>query len=289
MASTDDLRKRITDPTPLYVVAGAADLAAEKLKEAPALFDKLLAEAPERIAAVRDTDPKAVQERVSQQAQQTQARVSELLSGLDTDIKKLRETAQDLTLQGVGRVAEYAVRARDTYDELAVRGRGAVRTWRGDAADEEPEVEAAPSELSTTRDTRPARTRPTHRIATPPPTTPSGRTAKARAAQQAPAPTGETQTRAGAVSASEAKGVGAAKVNGGANGGPVDGGGARRANGTSVTEAGGSAPAARPAHERPGGERTAPATPPAGDQDATPAAGPTGGSATDQPAPKPAE
>ncbi|WP_261905719.1 hypothetical protein, partial [Streptomyces buecherae] len=161
MASTEDLRKRIINPTPLYAVAGAADLAAEKLKEAPALFDRLVAEAPGRIAAVRDTDPKAVQERVSQQAQQTQAKLSELLSGLDTDIKKLRETAQDLTLQGVGRVAEYAVRARDTYDELAVRGRGAVQTWRGETSDEEEEVDGetdAPGELGTARDTAPPRT-----------------------------------------------------------------------------------------------------------------------------------
>ncbi|MFT2019490.1 hypothetical protein ACMA1D_27145 [Streptomyces sp. 796.1] len=177
MAITEDLRKRITDPTPFYVVAGAADLAAEKLKEAPALIDRLVAETPERIAAVRETDPKAVQQRVTQQAQQTQAKLTELFGSLDTDIKKLRETAQDLTLQGVGRVAEYAVRARDTYDELAERGRGAVQNWRGDNADDATDTDGpadataeaieAPG-VATARDTSPRRTRPTHRIATPP-------------------------------------------------------------------------------------------------------------------------
>ncbi len=183
MASNEDLRKRITDPTPLYAVVGAADLAAEKLKEAPALFDRLVAEAPGRIAAVRDTDPKAVQERVSQQAQQTQAKLSELLSGLDTDLKKLRETAQDLTLQGVGRVAEYAVRARDTYDELAVRGRGAVQTWLGEESDEEAEVDA-PGELGTARDTAPPTASPP-RLARPgpqPPPRPRPRPTARRAA-----------------------------------------------------------------------------------------------------------
>ncbi|MBB5940108.1 hypothetical protein [Streptomyces zagrosensis] len=173
MAITEDIRKRIIDPTPLYVVAGAADLAAEKLREAPALFDKIVAEAPERIAAVRDTDPKVVQERVSQQAQETQAKLTELLGTLDTDIKKLRETAQDLTLQGVGRVAEYAVRARDTYDELAERGRGAVQTWRGEAAEEALDVAEAiePRAKSTARTTA-GSARNGRRIATPPPASP---------------------------------------------------------------------------------------------------------------------
>ncbi|WP_348652223.1 hypothetical protein [Streptomyces sp. 71268] len=225
MASTEDLRKRITDPTPLYAVAGAADLAAEKLKEAPALFDRLVAEAPGRIAAVRDTNPKVVQERVSQQAQQTQAKLSELLSGLDTDLKKLRETAQDLTLQGVGRVAEYAVRARDTYDELAVRGRGAVQTWLGEESDEEAEADA-PGELGTARDTAPPRTRPTHRIATPPPATPArpARPARPAATPATPAP------------ADGAKGGGTTKANGTA-----------KANGSAAASAGGTTSAGAPA------------------------------------------
>ncbi|MEU8351372.1 hypothetical protein AB0C60_18370, partial [Streptomyces sp. NPDC048845] len=63
MATTDELRKTLTDPTPLYAAVGTADLAAEKLREVPALIEKLRAEAPERFEAVRATDPKAVQER----------------------------------------------------------------------------------------------------------------------------------------------------------------------------------------------------------------------------------
>ncbi|MFW6695163.1 hypothetical protein [Streptomyces sp. MAR4 CNX-425] len=135
MTITDDVRKTLSDPTPLYAVAGTADLALEKLREVPALVERLRAEAPERLSAVRETDPRDVQERVSKQAKEAQAKVAERLDGLDTDIKKLRETAQDLALQGVGRAAEYAVKARETYDELAERGRGAVAEWRGDTAD----------------------------------------------------------------------------------------------------------------------------------------------------------
>ncbi|MEC4015691.1 hypothetical protein [Streptomyces sp. H27-D2] len=143
MAITDDLRKTLSDATPLYAVAGTADLAAEKLKEVPALIEKIRAEAPERIAAVRATDPKVVQERVTQQAREAQSRINGALGSIDTDIKKLRDSAQDLALQGVGRAAEYAVKARETYDELAERGRGAVDSWRGAAAEQVEEVAVA--------------------------------------------------------------------------------------------------------------------------------------------------
>lgn len=126
MPITNDLRKTLTDPTPLYFAAG--------------LIDKIREEAPDRIAAVRATDPKEVQERVSKQAKETQAKVSDKLNTLDTDIKKLREQAQHWALQGVGVAAEYAVKARETYDELADRGRGAVDGWRGGEHEESPQV-----------------------------------------------------------------------------------------------------------------------------------------------------
>ncbi|WP_181765299.1 hypothetical protein [Streptomyces albidus (ex Kaewkla and Franco 2022)] len=118
MPSTDDVRKTLTDPKPLYFAAG--------------VLDKIREEAPERIAAVRATDPKEVQARVSKQAKETQAKVSETLGNIDTDIKKLREQAQHLALQSLGVAAEYAVKAREAYDDLADRGRDAVKNWRGE-------------------------------------------------------------------------------------------------------------------------------------------------------------
>ncbi|GAA2387510.1 hypothetical protein GCM10010420_08180 [Streptomyces glaucosporus] len=116
---TNDIRKVLT-PTPLYFAAG--------------VIDKLRETAPERLAAVREkaADPKAVQERLAQQAKQTQTKLTSALSGFDTDLRKLREQAQHLALQGVGLAAEYAVKAREGYGELAERGRGAVQTWRGE-------------------------------------------------------------------------------------------------------------------------------------------------------------
>ena len=122
-------------------MAGTVDLAAEKLREVPPLLEKLREQVPERVEQVRATDPKIMQERVTQQVKGAQDRLTEAFGHLEeVDLKKLRATAQDFALQQVGRAAEYAVKAGETYHGLADRGRGAVRTWRG----EEPEnAEAA--------------------------------------------------------------------------------------------------------------------------------------------------
>ncbi|MGW0788494.1 hypothetical protein ACWD04_09595 [Streptomyces sp. NPDC002911] len=146
MAITDDLRKTLTDPTPLYFAAGTADLAVEQARKVPALIEQLRAEAPERFEAVRNTDPKAVQERVATQAKEAQAtvqaKVTEVFGALDTDLKKWGESAQDLALRSVGVAAEYAVRARETYEKVAERGEQSVRTWRGETAEEIVEIAA---------------------------------------------------------------------------------------------------------------------------------------------------
>ncbi|MFD7910547.1 hypothetical protein ACFV30_07420 [Streptomyces sp. NPDC059752] len=144
MAIADDLKKTLTDPTPLYFAAGTADLAVQQAKKVPDLIEQLRAEAPARIEAVKNTDPKAVQEAVT-------AKFAEVLGAIDP--KKLGETAQDLALRGVGVAAEYAVRAKETYDKVAVHGEQAVRTWRGEVSAEivdiavavEPEAGAEPA------------------------------------------------------------------------------------------------------------------------------------------------
>ncbi|MBA2947267.1 hypothetical protein [Streptomyces himalayensis] len=168
MAITDDLRKTLKDPTPLYFAAGTADLAYQQAKKVPGLVEQLRAEAPARIEAVRGTDPKAVQDKATARAKEVQdkaavrakevqetiqAKVNEVLGTIDTDLKKLGESAQDLALRGVGVAAEYAVKARETYEKVAEHGEQAVRTWRGEAAEEitelavtvEPEPAAAAS------------------------------------------------------------------------------------------------------------------------------------------------
>ncbi|MEU5329024.1 hypothetical protein [Streptomyces parvus] len=147
MAITDDLRKTLTDPTPLYFAAGTADLAVQQARKVPALIEQLRAEAPERIDAVRNTDPKAVQEKVTTQAKETQAtvqaKVTEVFGSFDAaDLKKLGESAQDLALRSVGVAAEYAIKARETYEKVAEHGEQTVRTWRGETAEEIVEIAA---------------------------------------------------------------------------------------------------------------------------------------------------
>ncbi|MEU3824678.1 hypothetical protein GT045_12380 [Streptomyces sp. SID486] len=140
MAITDDLRKTLSDPTPFYFAAGTADLALQQAKKVPALVEQLRAEAPARIEAVRNTDPKAVQEKAAARAKEAQdtlqTKVNEFIGALDVDLKKLGETAQDLALRSVGVAAEYAVRAREAYEKVAEHGEQAVKTWRGEAAEE---------------------------------------------------------------------------------------------------------------------------------------------------------
>ncbi|GAA2789175.1 hypothetical protein [Streptomyces showdoensis] len=143
MAIIDELR------TPLYFAAGTADRAVQQAKKVPGLIEQIAAEAPSRIEAVKKTDPKAVQEKA-------QAKFAELVGGLDTDLKKLGEQAQDLALRGVGVAAEYAVKAREKYEELAAHGEETVKAWRGEIAEEvieiavvvEPEPEAPAAEAA---------------------------------------------------------------------------------------------------------------------------------------------
>ncbi|WP_066951424.1 hypothetical protein [Streptomyces lushanensis] len=147
MAIVDDLRKTLTDPTPLYFAAGTADIAVEQAKKVPGLIEQFRAEAPGRLEAVRNSDPKAVQDKVTIQAREAQAtvqaKVSEVFGSLDTDLKKLGESAQDLALRSLGMAAEYAARARETYEKVAERGEQTVRTWRGEGAEQITEIAVA--------------------------------------------------------------------------------------------------------------------------------------------------
>ncbi|MFE0044684.1 hypothetical protein [Streptomyces albireticuli] len=138
MATTEDIRKVATETA--YAAAGAADLTAEKIGQ-------LVAEAPERFQQLKNTDPKAVQEKVTQRAKEAQATASakfaEIVGTLDTDFKKLSQTAQDLALQGVGQAVGVAAKAGETYEKLAERGRVAVQTWRGEVAEEVTDIAVA--------------------------------------------------------------------------------------------------------------------------------------------------
>ncbi|MFJ6216826.1 hypothetical protein ACIQGZ_26380 [Streptomyces sp. NPDC092296] len=129
MPITDDLKKTLTDPTPLYALAGVGELAYAKLREVPGKVEEISA------------DRKGAQERAAARLQEAQARlveaqakVTETVSTLPTDFKVLQERAQGFALQQVGRAAEFAVKAKEVYDDLAERGKVAVERSRRETA-----------------------------------------------------------------------------------------------------------------------------------------------------------
>jgi hypothetical protein len=130
MNVSDEIRKTLSDPKPFYALAGAGDLAAEKLKDAPerlrdtptllaeasatltTLANKIAAEAPERLAKVTS----GVQDATGRGRPDAQA---------------LRGLAQSVAIQQVGRLLEAAGKAVETYDELAERGRVVISRYTG--------------------------------------------------------------------------------------------------------------------------------------------------------------
>ncbi|MEU8920714.1 hypothetical protein AB0D10_07185 [Kitasatospora sp. NPDC048545] len=125
MPITDEIKKTLSDPTPLYALAGAGDLAYEKLREVPGKVEALAA------------DRKGTQEKATARLQEAQsllagapAKVGEAVTALPTDLKVLQERAQGFALQQVGRAVELAVKAKETYDELAERGKVVVEKAR---------------------------------------------------------------------------------------------------------------------------------------------------------------
>jgi hypothetical protein len=146
MSVTHEIRRTLSDPKPLYALAGAGDLAAAKLREAPTLLteaaatvstlaNRIAAEAPEQIAKVQARlaevpgalDPRAVAANLDPRG------ARESIRGVvgNVDTQALRDKAQTLALIQVGRVLEAAGKAVETYDGLAVRGKTVVERYRG--------------------------------------------------------------------------------------------------------------------------------------------------------------
>ncbi|MFE3874670.1 hypothetical protein ACFXPX_09740 [Kitasatospora sp. NPDC059146] len=135
MPITDEIKKTLTDPTPLYALAGAGDLAYEKLREVPGRVEALAA------------DRQGAQEKATARLHEAQellagapAKVTGAVTALPTDLKVLQERAQGFALQQVARALELAVRAKETYDELAERGKVVVDKAR-------PHTDADPTQV----------------------------------------------------------------------------------------------------------------------------------------------
>jgi heparin binding hemagglutinin HbhA len=101
-----DIRKTVTDPTPVYAAVGATDLAIERVREVSV-----------RAAAARaDLDVSALQDKAAKRAE------------------KVAEQAQQIPALALSQSIEAAGKARETYTELAARGQELVKRIRSQKA-----------------------------------------------------------------------------------------------------------------------------------------------------------
>ena len=106
MTLVKDIRKTVTDTTPVYAAVGVTDLAVERLREARA-------DARARAAAVRlDLDISTMQDKAVKRFDKVSAQV------------------QQLPAQLRSQSVEAADKAKETYAELAVRGEKLVKRIR---------------------------------------------------------------------------------------------------------------------------------------------------------------
>ena len=106
MTFVEEIRKTVTDTTPVYAAFGVTDLAVERLREARA-----------RAAAARvDLSVNAMQDRAVKR------------------IEKVSEQAQHIPGQVRAQTVEAADKAQHTYTELAVRGEKLIKRLRSQKA-----------------------------------------------------------------------------------------------------------------------------------------------------------
>jgi hypothetical protein len=109
-------RKSSTEPNPLYAIAGAGDLAVEKIRE----ISKI---ASDKLGSLESTDPAVVSDRVQERIEE---RADALAMALRTASVDLRIQAKDLTEKAQSAVQTVLIQAGDTYETLSERGKGAV-------------------------------------------------------------------------------------------------------------------------------------------------------------------
>jgi hypothetical protein len=128
-----DIRKTLGDPKPFYFVAGAGEVAVEKLRDAPAK----LAEAQERLATDAPSWISEAQQRLVDAQSKVRLDLTSLRGSISgTDLRGLRERAQVIALSQVGRALEAAGKAVEAYDELAERGKTVVGRLLGEQQSE---------------------------------------------------------------------------------------------------------------------------------------------------------
>jgi hypothetical protein len=109
MTLVKDIRKTVTDTTPVYAAVGVTDLAVEKVREIRAA---------------------AIAARVRAEAVRSSLDVTALQGEAVKRAEKVAEQAQQLPALALNQTLEVAGRAQETYAELAARGEKLVKRLR---------------------------------------------------------------------------------------------------------------------------------------------------------------
>jgi heparin binding hemagglutinin HbhA len=122
MPTAEDIRRTVTESTPLRAAVGAADLTVERVRDAIANASQTQARVEERLARMQHS----LEARVTGfDPQQFRARLGEALAP-----KSLQATAQQLPALAVSRAIEVAGIAEARYESLAERGKELMERLR---------------------------------------------------------------------------------------------------------------------------------------------------------------
>ena len=131
MTLVNDIRKTVTDTTPVYAAVGVTDLAVEKVRHARARA--LAARADFHVSALQDKAVKraeALQDKAAKRAE----KVAEQAQKVADRAEKVAEQAQQIPALALNQTLEVAGKAHTTYTDLAVRGEKLVTRLRNQKA-----------------------------------------------------------------------------------------------------------------------------------------------------------
>ena len=122
MALADDIRKTVSESTPLLAFVGATDVAVQRVRHVIANASAVQAEVEARVGKMQEEVQKAV---VGFDPKQLQAKVQDAL-----DPKAVQSAVQQVPALAVARALEVAGRAEAGYEGLAERGKTLIERAR---------------------------------------------------------------------------------------------------------------------------------------------------------------
>ena len=124
MTLVSDIRKTVTDTTPVYAAVGVTDLAVEKVRHARA----------RAFAARGEFHVSVLQDKAAKRAEKVTEKVTEQARQVAERAEKVAEQAQQIPALALNQTLEAAGKAHATYSDLAVRGEKLVTRLRSQKA-----------------------------------------------------------------------------------------------------------------------------------------------------------